>query len=264
MISKRKKTAAVTFNKAALTYDAAAVVQQRVGCHLAERIGKLDMPAHPAVLELGCGTCLFSRAAISHINPSLWIATDLSPAMVARCRDAFGADSRFLFVCMDGELPAIAMRSGFDLVCANLVVQWFDDLAGALGRLAKLLKDGGCLIFTTLADGTFTEWVKTHHKLGLVAATPSYPDTKTLARQWPPGGHGTIAREEVIRHTYSDARNFVSMLKTIGAHATDRRPLAPGVFRQVLRTFGVGGGPVVVSYHVIYGLWRRDSTGCKS
>ena len=263
MISKRKKAAAIAFNKAAYTYEAAAVVQQKVGYHLAERIERLRMSANPAVLEVGCGPCLFSRAVISRINPSLWIATDLSPAMVALCRENCGSDRRFLFVCMDGEIPAISMNSGFDLVCANLVVQWFDDFAGTLGRLARLIKTGGWLAFTTLADGTFAEWVETHHQLGLVAGTPVYPDTQTLAHQWPPGGHGTITRE-IIRHTYSDAHSFVSMLKTIGASATNRQPLAPGAFRQVLRTFGVDGKPVVVSYHVIYGLWRRESPECAS
>ncbi|VBB69846.1 Biotin synthesis protein BioC [invertebrate metagenome] len=262
MISKRKKTAAAAFDRAACAYETAAVIQHTVGCRLAERIGQLDLPAYPAVLEVGCGTCLFSRAALGYLNPSLWIATDLSPVMVARCRDYVGSDRRFLFICMDGEAPAITMGSGFDLICANLVMQWFDDLAGALGRLARLIRAGGWLAFTTLAAGTFIEWVETHHQLGLVAGTPSYPDTATLADQWPPGGQGTIAGE-MIRHTYSDAHAFVATLKTIGAHATDRRPLAPGAFRQVLRTFGVGG-PVAVSYHVVYGLWRRDGAGCVS
>ena len=267
MSSKRKKNAAFAFNKAACTYEAAAVVQQRVGSHLAECIGRLDIPVNPVVLEIGCGTCDLSRAVLEYINPSLWIATDLSPAMIARCRADFCSDKRFLFVCMDGEAPALSMRAGFDLVCANMVVQWFDDLAGSLERLAGLLKTGGWLAFTTLADGTFTEWIETHQQLGLVAGTPSYPDTKTLAQQWPPGGHGTIVRE-VIHHTYSDAHAFVSMLKTIGANATDRRPLSPGAFRQVLRTFGVDGRPVVVNYNVIYGLWHRDraereSAGCR-
>lgn len=259
MISKRKTTAAVFFNRAAHTYDTAAVVQRTVGCHLAERIGQLELPNHPAVLEIGCGTGLFTRAALNHIDPSTWLATDISPVMVAYCRQCFVSDVRLLFACMDGETPATEMGAGFDLICANLAAQWFDDLAGSLERLARLIRAGGWLAFTTLAAGTFAEWVETHLRLGLMAGTPIYPDPTSLARQWPSNGKGTM-NGEVIRHIYPDAHTFVAALKTIGAHATEQQPLPPGAFRRVLRTFG-GSGPVAVSYHIVYGVWRRNGPG---
>ncbi len=255
LISKRKKEAIAAFEQAACLYDTAAVVQKTIGCHLAEWIRRLDLPAHPTVLEIGCGTGLFTRAVLDRLEPTLWLATDVSPAMATCCRDHFGPDQRFLFACMDGEMPAVA--SGFDLVCANLAMQWFDDLAGALERLAWLTRSGGWLAFTTLAAGTFVEWVEIHRRLGVTAGTPIYPDLATLNRQLPPGGKGTVAGE-VIRHAYPDARAFVATLKTIGAHTSERRPLAPGTFRQVLRAFGAGA---TVSYHVAYGLWHRLGTG---
>lgn len=259
MISKRKEIAAAFFNRAAHTYDTAAVVQRTVGCRLAERIGQLTLPSRPAVLEIGCGTGLFTRAALDHINPSTWLATDISPVMVANCREYFVSDVRFLFACMDGETPATEMGTGFDLICANLVAQWFDDLAGSLERLARLVRAGGWLVFTTLAAGTFAEWIETHRQLGLTAGTPIYPDTASLAHQWPSNGEGAISGE-VIRHTYPNAHTFVAALKTIGAHATERQPLPTGAFRRVLRTFD-GSRPVAMSYHVVYGVWRRNGSG---
>ncbi|KAF0119137.1 MAG: Biotin synthesis protein bioC / Dethiobiotin synthetase [Rhodospirillaceae bacterium] len=257
MNSTRKQNAALSFDRAARLYDTAAGVQHAVGHRLAERIERLDLPVRPMVLEIGCGTGLFTRAALGRVEPSLWLATDISPAMVIHGRERFRFHERVLFACMDGEAPAAV--PGFDLVCANLAVQWFDDLAGALERLVRLIRAGGWLAFTTLAAGTFAEWVDIHRRLGLVAGTPAYPDQAGLARQLPPGGWGNVT-EEVLSHVYPDAHAFVAALKTIGAHTTDRPPLAPGAFRQVLRSFGVGR-PVTVSYHIAYGLWRKQSNG---
>lgn len=247
-----------SFSRAAYAYDSSATVQRVVGSHLARLVGELTLPEHPVVLEIGCGTGLFTRSALSCLDPTLWLATDISLDMIKICRGNLTSDTRVLFTCMDGEVPA-TLSTGFDLVCTNLAVQWFDDLAGTLEKLAHLVKRNGWLAFTTLMAGTFSEWIDIHERLGLVAGTPSYPDETALQHQLPQGGSGTVISETFL-HTYPDAYSFVSTLKRIGACVAvpNRRPLTPGTFRRVLRAFDVNRSSVTVSYYVGYGLWKRN------
>ena len=74
------------FNAGASTYDTTASVQARVAHGLTLRLPNV-MPH--TVLEIGCGTGLFSQYLPTYFpQASLWL-TDIAPAMVAKCRQKF-------------------------------------------------------------------------------------------------------------------------------------------------------------------------------
>ena len=255
-VSLKKIRIAASF-AAASAYEQAAVAQRlaadRLADRLADRIAGLDWPANPRVLEIGCGTGFLTRAVLARMKPSFWLATDIAPAMLARCRDTVHDDA-LRFACMDGEAPAT--DGGFDLVCSNMAFQWFERLEASVARLAGLLRPGGILAFSTLSAGSFQEWRDVHHELGLQAGTPDYPDAAALSAMWLQDGDGRIDIEEIVQR-YANARAFVSALKDIGADvAPDRRPLTPGAFRRVLRAFG-SGKEVSVTYRIAYGVFRK-------
>jgi malonyl-CoA O-methyltransferase len=139
---------------------------------------------------------------------------------------------------MDGEAPEPG-DARFDLICANLAMQWFGDLEAALGRLAALLRPGGHLAFTTLGEGSFAEWRAAHEALGLDAGTRLYPSADALAAMLPGMAVETIALTE--RHPTAGA--FVHALKAIGAGVAQpgHRPLAPAQLRAVMRRFEDAG-----------------------
>ncbi|MEI9965954.1 MAG: dethiobiotin synthase [Caulobacteraceae bacterium] len=243
------------FDGAARTYDAHAPIQRAVAERLAERIAALPLPPRPRILEIGCGTGLLTAALRRRIGPADWTVTDLSPAMLAVCRERLGHPADAAFAAMDGERAAFAPGTAFDLICSSLAFQWFDDLPAAVARLTDLLAPGGWLAFATLAEGSFAEWRRAHDDLGLVAATPAFPSLRALADM----GAGRVEAERLV-HVQPDGRAFLDGLKRIGAHAAPpgRRPLAPADLKRVIARFeAMGAG---CSYQVAYGLFRRPAT----
>ncbi|MCW2240455.1 dethiobiotin synthase [Azospirillum canadense] len=258
MTGTRQDAIVSAFGRAAARYEDHAAVQRAVADRLAERIATLPLPRRPRVLEIGCGTGFLSRALRARLGPADWLFTDLSAAMVARARAAFGEDPDARFLVMDGETPCAAPPGGFDLVCSSLAVQWFQDPGAALARWAALLAPGGHIAFATLAADSFREWRAAHTRLGYTAGVPAYPTAAALARLWPAGGTGVVTEERLVRH-HPDGRDFLAELKGIGATlpCATHRPLPPGALRQVLRLCAPPEG-LRVTHHIAYGLYRRD------
>jgi malonyl-CoA O-methyltransferase len=247
-LSSLKGTLASTFGAAADAYHSAADVQREVASRLARRISELTLAPRPRVLEIGCGTGFLTQALTPDLADATWILSDLSEAMVRRARLNL-AGPAVGFAVMDGELPALPEKS-FDLVCASLVFQWFEDLPRSLHGLTNLLAPGGALVFSTLTAESFPEWRAAHHEIGARSAMRSYPAVKDIAQMIPKGMRMTLEAEAVPRF-YRNAHAFLAHWKEIGTHMPDasRPPLTPGTMRKLLRRFD---GGITVTYHVAY------------
>jgi malonyl-CoA O-methyltransferase len=231
-------------------YDAHAGIQKRVAERLAAIIREVPLPAHPRVLEIGCGTGFLTAALADTFPDSNWLMTDIAPAMVERSRERFGADPRYRFAVLDGEHPRLD-EPPFDLVCSSLSVQWFDRLQEGLERLLGLLRPGGQLVVSTLADGSFGEWRQAHDDLGVDHGMRRYPDPGELRALRLDGRSGEWTLEWFEEH-YPSGRAFLRGFREIGA-GTPRpghRPLDARAMRAVLKRFEEGGA--VARYHVAF------------
>ncbi len=225
---------ASAFAEAAADYDRHALVQRRVALKLADHIASLALPAAPRVLEIGCGTGFLSAALIERLPQASWLLTDIAPPMLDRARVRFATRRPGIrFAVMDGERPH--SRGSFDLICASLVVQWFNDLPGAVSRLRAQLSPHGRLAFTTLAAGTFVEWRGAHPDAS--CGIQDYPSPDKLAEL------GLEVKVERYEQHHAGAREFLRGLKAIGA-ATPRpghRPLGPAQLQRVMARFDAAG-----------------------
>lgn len=242
-----KDALAGAFGAAADAYHTAADVQREVASRLARRIGTLSLAPRPRILEIGCGTGFLHHALAPTLAGGQWLLTDLSEAMVRRARAGTNGPR---FMVMDGERPSLAGGS-FDLICASLVFQWFEDLPGSMAALLDLLAPGGALAFSTLTADSFPEWRAAHREIGTHAAMRSYPSVKDIARMIPKGVR-VMLEAEAIPRPYRNAHAFLAHWKDIGTHVPDasRAPLTPGAMRKLLRRFENG---ITVTYHVTYG-----------
>lgn len=254
MTDDRKQRIADAFGRAAARYDDAAAPQRQAAALVADLARPQRLPERPRILEIGCGTGILTRSIRAAWPEAELLVTDLSPEMVGQA--AKGAMIAGTFLTLDGEAPPFE-GPWFDLILSNLAFQWFDDLPAALLRLARLLRPGGSLLFSTMGADSFAEWHKAHERAGEAAGTPAYPDLAAL-RTMLSAHDDAFAFEEHWTYDFGGAKGFLAHVKGIGATVPDstHAALRPAAMRAVMRAFDEEGGKL--TYHILFGRVTRS------
>src|SRR5437667_7534152 len=122
-----------SFERAAASYDGAALLQREIGARMLERLDYVKL-APRTILDAGTGTGNALAALAQRYPKADLIALDIAQAMLRRAR----GDSRWLarllrrgprtaFVCADAQRLPFA-PSVLDFICSNLTMQWCGDL----------------------------------------------------------------------------------------------------------------------------------------
>jgi len=148
------------FERAAKTYDEAAVLQREVCARLLEHLDPIRLAPRRAV-DLGCGTGHAFDALATRFPAADVVGIDIAPAMLARARGrtrwwrrALGAPQPAL-VCADAERLPLASAS-VDLVFSNLALQWCEP-SRVFAEAARALAPEGLLLFSTFGPDTLRE-----------------------------------------------------------------------------------------------------------
>jgi malonyl-CoA O-methyltransferase len=232
------------FERAAATYDAAAVLQREIGQRMAERLGVIKIePA--AILDAGCGTGEGLGELRARYPDALLVGVDLAYNMAAAAQHRLNSDrtsersllARLLgrptaagdraarLVCADAcRLP---VRTGVvDLVWSNLMLQWVNDLPAALAEFHRVLAVGGLAMFTTFGPDTLKELRAAFAGIDGATHTSRFVDMHDIGDMLVHVGFADPVMDmEQLTLTYADALAMMRDLKAIGAHnATVGRP----------------------------------------
>jgi malonyl-CoA O-methyltransferase len=144
-----------SFNKHAFEYEKAAKIQNEIGRRLFERLDLLKI--NPKfVLDLGCGTGLFTKLLKKKYPKAHVIGLDLAIEMLSESKKKLGWITKWSLV--NGDMTSLPFASGlFDLVFANQVIHWSESLPDVLRELSRVMNTNGCLMFSTLGPDTFKE-----------------------------------------------------------------------------------------------------------
>ena len=253
------------FNSAARGYDGIAELQKTVARRLLEHLDPIRInPFH--ILDLGSGTGGSARELKKRFGRALVVQLDIAAQMLGYSRTQ---SARFFsgqrFVCADAEALPFQPAS-FDLVYSNLMIQWCHEINGLFAGLARCLKPGGLLLFSTLGPDTLKElrqsWAETDDAIHVNNFIDMHHIGDALIRA---GFADPVMETEQIVMTYPDITGLLRELKRLGArniNAGRRRSLTGRArFQGMLRAYEKRrvGGKVPASYEIIYGhAWAQD------
>jgi malonyl-CoA O-methyltransferase len=255
-----------SFDRAAHSYDAAAILQKQVREEMLSRLDLIKITPQ-VILDTGCGTGHGSVALQQKFKQAQVISLDLSLSMLQATQANFPFFKKILgkksLICADIEHLPVASNS-VDILWTNLAIQWCNDLDLAFAEAKRVLKPSGLLMFSTFGPDTLKE-LRAASKNGHTHVSrfiDMHDIGDALTRI---GFNAPVLDVENYTLTYDDVKGVMRDLKAIGAHnATEGRPrglLGKGFLQQLSQHYEQfrTDGKLPATYEVVYGhAWKSD------
>lgn len=212
-----------SFDRAAATYDAAAVLHAEVRDSLLKRLDLMTLTPR-VVVDAGAGTGHACRALIRRYPKALVIALDSSQRMLQAAGSQQSWLRRFARVCADAVRLPFADGS-VDVILSNLMLQWCDPDA-VFAEFRRVLAPNGLLSFTTLGPDTLRELRGAWEEVDSRSHVNQFIDMHDIGDALVRGGFAApVLDVERYTLTYIDLRRVAADLKATGArNATMGRP----------------------------------------
>ncbi len=267
------------FNRAAPTYEAHARIQTAMAETLIGLFPEAenDRVRSGRVLEMGCGTGLFTRRLRARFPDAPLTATDAAPRMIETAHASLsgeppaGANAhsstpvRWEIFEASGESPVpAAVRDGapFALAGSSALVQWFPELERHFAMVGSLLAPGGSYLVSGFARDNFPE-------LNAILREPpfSYPDYPghTAAGIRIAAEAAGLAvesfREDSLAFTHPSPKDFLDSIRGLGSarRPEAESPLTRSRLRHLLARYQeryAGPGGVIATWKPWYARLR--------
>ncbi|HEY2465549.1 MAG TPA: malonyl-ACP O-methyltransferase BioC [Steroidobacteraceae bacterium] len=212
-----------SFNRAAKTYDAAAVLHAEVRESLMQRLQLVTLVPQ-VVLDAGAGTGHASRALKRLYPKALVVALDSAGEMLKAAGKQQSWLRPFRRVCADAQhLP---LREGsIDLIVSNLMLQWCDPDA-VFAEFRRVLRPEGLLNFSAFGPDTLSELRVAWRGVDAHSHVHQFIDMHDLGDALVRNGFAApVLDVERFTLQYLDVRKVAADLKATGAHnSTVGRP----------------------------------------
>jgi malonyl-CoA O-methyltransferase len=143
------------FDRAADTYDAAAILQCEIGKRLLERLDYLRIDPS-VIVDLGTGTGQALDDLRVRYPSARVVGIDISEDMLQRARKRGRWFRRPLVIAANAtSLPL--MDNSVDLIYSNLMLPWCSHPDDVWSEVSRVLRPGGALLCTTLGPDTLLE-----------------------------------------------------------------------------------------------------------
>ena len=200
-----------SFDRAAITYDAAAVVQRRVCERLLEELDP-SMLAPIGLLDAGCGTGYGARLLRKRWPEAHITGVDFAPTMLSLAQ----RDADACFTADIEKLPFV--DASFDLWWSSLTIQWCDNDT-VFAEAARVLRPNGRLAVSTLGPNTFRELREAFSGVDQHRHTLPFSEPDAVSASLTRSGLSniTLLREKHTVH-YPNLKTLLRSVKDIGAH----------------------------------------------
>jgi len=254
-----KKITRLHFERAADSYDSAAVLQQEVAKRLMSRLDYIKLQPN-RVLDVGSGTGFLTEDALKRYPKAQLISLDFSLNMLKTCKKRGGWLRKPKVLCADAEqLPFEA--DSINLVVSNLMLQWSNDLKKTLTGFHSVIAPNGLLLFTTFGPDTLKEIRQSWAMVDNTPHTSTFTDMHEIGDALLQAGFiNPVTDMEVITMTYANVRQLMRDIKVIGSSNTDSQR-SKGLtgkkklkaFEHAYEEFKTADDLYPASWEVIYG-----------
>lgn len=261
-----------SFDRAANTYDAAAVMQKLVREEMLSRLDLVSMQPE-RILDAGCGTGHASQALTQKYPKAQVISLDLAMGMLhktqamntsftQRIKQTLGFNKQHL-LCADIERLPLADAS-FELVWSNLAIQWCNDLDAAFTNMHRVLRTDGLLMFSSLGPDTLKELRAASSVDGEHVHVSRFIDMHDIGDALVRAGFAApVLDVERITLTYDNVMAVMRDLKSIGAQnaaeGRNRGLQGRGFLKQLTENYERfrRDGKLPATFEVVYGhAWK--------
>ncbi len=273
LFDTEKQRVRASFDRAAASYDGAAVLQREVSDRMAERLSYIRHQPQ-RVLDAGSGTGYGAQQLRQHYAAAQVIELDLAPRMLALSRDKQRQERGFFgrllhedppLVCAD--LEALPLHSDcVDLVWSNLAIQWLNTPDTAFSEVQRVLRTGGLFMFATLGPDTLMELRQAFSGVDGHTHVNRFIDMHDIGDALVRTGFAEPVMDmEKIVLTYEDVKSVMRDLKAIGAHnamaGRGRGLMGKRAWQQIEQRYESlrRDGRLPATYEVIYGhAWKAE------
>lgn len=219
-----KKQLRTAFERAANSYDQAAVLQREISNRMLARLEYIKYRPD-VIIDAGSGTGYGSQQLAKRYPNSQLIAVDIAWAMLSHARPNTAWWQRLLplqqrtdYVCADIEQIPFKNES-VGMVWSNLALQWCNDLEHTFAELHRILRTDGLFMFSTFGPDTLKELRQSFAQADTFSHVNRFIDMHDIGDLLVHNGFSTPVMDmEYITLTYSDVIGVMRDLKAIGAH----------------------------------------------
>lgn len=246
-----KAVIARNFSKSACRYDDYADIQRFAAARL---IDEVPEGSFIRILEIGCGTGIYTGLLADRFGSGCIRAVDISGKMIEVAREKVRAEN-VVFEVRDAE--GMPLEEGYDLITSSSAVQWFGSVENAIREYSAALKKDAWLVFSTFGPLTFMELADSLGRVlpgdGLSIAAGAFPDKKELERLLSRSLKSVLVTEVMIEEVYPSLAGLLEKIKYTGSRGSENPGgslWSRGLLKAVEDAYMDGYGRITATYQI--------------
>lgn len=238
------------FSKAIDSYDKEAHVQRQIAFRMTVLLNTYLKAPCRQLLEVGCGTGIYSRMLLSLLRPEKAVFNDICPEMENYLADILTEE----IVFHHGDAENSSFRDGQDLITSCSTLQWFAEPGLFFGRCHNMLNKEGYLAFSTFGPGNM------HEISSLTGTSLYYHSKKMLEEMLSPDFEIIYSEEEIITLNFATPLRVLYHLKHTGVTAVKKEVWTKKNLSDFCHSYAEKyqhGQSVPLTYHPIYLIAKK-------
>lgn len=250
------------FEKAAASYEAAAVLQKEVANRLVGRMDYMSMKP-VSILDAGSGTGFISEQLAMRFPKAKIKALDLAFNMLLQAKEKCSFKQRWnkQFQYINAEVENLPLAdASVELIISGLTLQWCQDLEKVFKEFKRVLAPGGLLLFSSFGPDSLKELRQSWAEVDERPHVNIFADMHNVGDALGQSGFlDPVMDMEVITVTYKDVKSIMRDLKKIGAHnvmqGRSHQVTGKNKLQKMMKAYESfrTEGLLPVTYEIVYG-----------